>query len=1135
MAENQGNPQLDFTSILNSLNNNHGDATERLANAATVIANTLTRNPDAFGLGRRAPVQSQSNYAESKWSTQRTNPRRSSGYRSTGDPLRDFENGIRDGLMSAVLGDDWKKGIRKGLNQFSKEFGVSLDQIINISGKNLTKQALKTFSKGSFGKSISVNANSLIDKFVNDPSTKQGLKNVVSSIVKGSASSGAAGTLGKIVSSGGGAKGAAIAKGGAAAGGPWGLAIMAIAYVLTKVFKPAIEGIADYLSKLGRSWSREEDLRKKRVENAQKRIKADMESIVRMPFDILMEATKKWEAAWDANLRTIGQTQGYDKESVYALYESYAEKLREEGLSSAVSATDIVEKLSSVLSSGLSGKVAEAFAYEATKLGAAIPTQDFFQYASTYASIAANAVSQGQSQAEAIKLANAELEQFASNLLYSSRELAGGFSTGLQNSSELFKNAVQIAQSAKVGSTSNISGTLTSVSAIIGAVAPDLADSLVSNIVQAAIGGNSSQIVALRSLAGINAGNTEFLRAMAENPQQIFSDLFTNLARMQSMSPANYMEVAEGLADVFGIDKAAFARVDFNYLSQAIAAMQVSYDSLDANMDLLASGQTTTSAEQLKAQEINRVILEEGLAYVIDSEAGRAIQQHMWDEQIANELEANTYAVDLQGAGLSVLEGIRQMMYNLLNFLNPMGFFAKGIANMTEVIAQSTENDEDLAKILMMGSVGSNSKSFYNLTTRGQDLGLTTSLVEMLGGTKSKNSTWRTISAAVRDIGNKYEGASKGNFWGILPGLLTGAYGMSGDEFNRILWDPMVGGSAISHTHGNASVSSRYNWGTVGKSLAKAVQSSSANPNSIGAVAIKSSGAATEYARQASNERFKEFLASAEEASKTQSYEDWKKTAKQYGISDLSRALEDYGRTEEELKTFFDQNEVAQGAVVEENRKKDEELFRTENRNFWDYKAGTSGVFQSAMWLPFFGDGAKYDTRMTKIDVALANIQAQIGSAEKHTVISGIEDVLGKLGDAATDGTVIGIAAQIRKDINDTFVSTSSTFQRCLADWVRYMAASADYTKKTSKSSAWSDLQSAEKDQQAQATLALANALGVFSAEELKKMDPQLQTNVLLGEILVVLQAIMQNSNTQAGGLSLMDTLSALGFGVTKQ
>ena len=145
------------------------------------------------------------------------------------------------------------------------------------------------------------------------------------------------------------------------------------------------------------------------------------------------------------------------------------------------------------------------------------PTEDFFQYSSTYASLAANAIKNGKSETEAISYATSELENFASNLLYSSRQLAGGFSTGLKNASSLFEEAVKITTAAKQGDAGQLSSVLTAVSAVTGAIAPDLASSMTDAIVKAATGGNSSQIVALRSLAGINAGNTEFLKALVNN------------------------------------------------------------------------------------------------------------------------------------------------------------------------------------------------------------------------------------------------------------------------------------------------------------------------------------------------------------------------------------------------------------------------------------------------------------------------------------------------------------------------------------------------------------------------------------------------------------------------------------------
>jgi hypothetical protein len=65
------------------------------------------------------------------------------------------------------------------------------------------------------------------------------------------------------------------------------------------------------------------------------------------------------------------------------------------------------------------------------------------------------------------------------------------------------------------------------------------------------------------------------------------------------------------------------------------------------------------------------------------------------------------------------------------------------------------------------------------------------------------------------------------------------------------------------------------------------------------------------------------------------------------------------------------------------------------------------------------------------------------------------------------------------------------------------------------------------------AVLALAKALTSNNEDMLKGLqDPQVQTNALLSQILIVLEAIMQAENT-SGGATLATTLSALGLGLT--
>lgn len=1148
MAEGTNGAQSNTYNAFFDTAMNSSNQMDRIEALLKTIAASTTDDPTLAGIVGRAPRESQSNVASGsgKWTMQERHSQPK--YKSTGSILGDFEKGIKDQLLDSLAGGSFKKGMQGALDTFAKEFGADIRDLPQMAGRQLAGSIAKSFSNSETGKRLKAEAGKLGSKALNaifsddakGQAAKQGITKVAQSLLSGGQGgvSGAGGLTGELGSLVGTSESAGLALEGltsaATAAGPVLLAVVVAAALLA----PAFEGLADVAQAGAKAFSKSEEIRQKRAENGQKRVQETTEAMVKKPFEILEAAATQWYNTWDAQLRTVGQTQGYDKEAVYALYEGYADRLRSEGLDKVIGATDVIEKLGTVLDSGLSGEAAEEFAYIATKLNAAIPTQNFFGYVDTYASIAANSIAQGKSQSEALADANAELEQFASNLLYSSRELAGGFSTGLKNSSELFKSATQIAQTARTYNASEISGTLTSVSAIIGAVAPDLAGSLVDNVVQAAVGGNNNaQLVALRSLAGINAGNTEFLRAMAEDPQGVFTDLFTKLAQMQNMSPDNYMEVAEGLADVFGIDKAAFARVDFNYLAQAISSMNTNNSSLQENLELLASGQTTTSAEQLKAQEINSIILEEGLAYVIDSEAGRMVQQHMWDEQRDNKLMEATYAVDLQGSALSFLEGIRETITNIMNFVNPIGFIGNGVANLVAATAEMAGNQDDLAEILQLGAVGSNTRAFYNLTTTGKDLNLVTSLVEMMGGKKGNVvADALAAGAIVTNLPALYGSLASGETFNKLAdaayeGLMTGSASLS-TPFGTISGDTLYGGGLLDLLGGSSNTKiSRYSWGSVGKSVVQGLQSSSMNTTSlIGSVAT-SMVSATQNAQEASNKKFQEFLDSAEEASKTMSYDAWVDTAKSFGIADFADALYTYGRSEEEIKGYFQANQAREGALQEVARKEDEQLFRDQNREYWDYEGGSSGVFQTAMWLPFFGDGRKYDTRMDAVDAALTEVQSRIGTTERYTVISGLDEISAKIG-PDTSTTVVSKLDQLHNDISTTFISTSSVFQRCLSDWIRYIDESKEYTSNVSRAQAWSDLKNAEADQRTEATLALANALGVFSAEELQKLDPQLQTNVLLGEIVTILQAIMQQNNT-GGGISLMDSLSALGLGMT--
>ena len=1061
-------------------------------------------------------------------------------YRRTGNILDDIEQGIRDELLDSLAGGDFKKGMKAALSEFTKKFGFELRDLPHEYGKYLGKQ----LADSKLGKSFQDSFSKAATKWINNVFGSNSGTAMMSAFKSGSSS----GMAGKQIAAGSLSQATAskelfsgISKyAGSAA------SVAAVAAVAYALLKPLLGGITDVIKAWGRAFNRDEDIRKKRLENSQKRIEQDMEYLAKEPFEILKKAANEWAQTWDSNLSKVALTQGYTKEDVYSLYENISGRLINEGLGSVIPATDVVNKLSSILETGLSGRVAEEFAYQSAKLNAAIPTENFTGYASTYAQLASYAISQGKSQAEALEYANTQLQLFASNLLYSSRNLSGGFTTGLKDAQALFKEAVDIAQSARTGNVAQISGTLTAVSGVIGSVAPDLAQGLVQNIVNAAIGGNESSTVALRSLAGINAGNTAFLQALAEDPQGVFVNLFRNLANMQTMSPSNYMEVAEGLASVFGIDMKAFARVDFNQLANSIANISAAYSrggtatALAENMNLLKSGEATTSAEQLKLQEINNAILEEGLAYIIDSEAGRMIQEHMWEEQIANQLAENEYAVTLQGAALTYLEGLRHAVANILNFLNPLGYLAKGVANMAITKKESEAANQDIAAILERGAIGSNSKAFSNLLTVGQDLGLTRPLIELMGGTNRNRAAFREYMQNVVDDAT-YKGAQAGPFSYILYNLFGTEFG-SGAAWNdavdkaggmasnfQLIND--LGATTRGYQTNFANIStynSKYSGFSVGKSI---LGLTAGTANGLLPAAIRNSPSmATANALAESNARLEQYLANVSAAAEEMSADQYIAKARDYGIADLPQALEDAGHSMEEFRAYFEANEALHGASAEQARKDDEQAFRDETRKFWDFTSGSSGIFQTTMWLPFLNDdfrpffssGARYDQRMDLIDSALVSVQA------KEDIISD------KLGDASKF-TVISVLESINSNLISTFVQSNSTFQKCLADWMRYIAATKEYKSEVSNAQSWSDLKRAEGDKQNETLLALAQAMNVFSADELKKLDPQMQANALLGKIVIILEAMMQQQNTQAGGLSLLDTMSALGLGITQR
>lgn len=1171
------------------------------------------------------------------------------------DPLDQFEEAFAKELLDSVAGGDFKKNINKALNNFSKEMGFSINELPTKVGQQMAKD----FAKSNLGKKLGLQAQKLLVGEKGDkgllgsigksigPQTKNAVTKFIQTTLNlpGTAEGVAAATKGATELAGATAEGAGLVGELSTAIGSAlpeiGLAVAAIA-VVAKVAEPAIESFSKMLSALTKSAYKEDDLRAKRRESAQKRLVADINYMVEQPFKILTEAAQSWYDTWNSNLQTIGQTQGYDKESVYNLYASYAERLREENLGSVISSTSIIDGLKQVLGTGLSGKAAEEFAYQATKLQAIIPNMDFFQYAGSYAQIAANAMVQGASQAEALELANEQLESFANNVLYANRELAGGFNTGLSNSSQLFADAVKIAQTARTGNTSAISGVLTSVSAVVGAVAPDLATGLVDNIVKAAIGGNSESIVALRSLAGINASNTEFLRAFAENPQSVFSNLFNKLAELQTMSNDNFMEVAEGLSPIFGVDVAALAQVDFNYLARAVDQMNINSGSLEENLELLASGETTTTAEQAKMAEINQMILDEGLGVVIDNEAAQMIQQHMWDEQMTNAITSAQYGVELQGASYDLLYSIAQTVTTISRFMHPLDALEEAFENIDEVLDETMTQRQVLNEILVKGAVkGSNSAlqklidysgvnpiDIFNegLTSSNYSHITDTRLSSMLFGASGvEGSTYyQNMSAQASDalssaadtamnaigvigdytghstlsaIADGYDAISQAaNIINSSDALSNAADTIGDIAYNQLrgvtnapitlITDPLTGYGdyANANTYGNAiaqaindelidpiyfdnfdksdhdSIRSQYGWGTVGKSSAKflsTLKNEDIYTKAVGALLgdetetnkgkLRTLLSAIDSINQTAvnldpDETTGKFATKMKDVLTTtnkMSYDDWVKS--EYGDRDsYLEAIEAYGTSEAAVKSRFEAGQARSSAAAEEVRadatfafNQDARNIMAEMRKFWDFEGGSNGVYETAIWHPYIEDLSNfwgynsgnyytqfwhdfYDDGM-KFDQGILTIFNEMVNQRDHWI-----------GQPTDAGTVRGLL----NTINENLVGFSDNFSSWVQEWTDYYINHTTYSARTS-SADWNEMLNMEQSTRDDISLALANSLEAISnIEDLK--DPTVQSNVLLAKIVVLLEAIMQQNNS-TGGLSLIDTISAMSLGVTNR
>lgn len=113
------------------------------------------------------------------------------------------------------------------------------------------------------------------------------------------------------------------------------------------------------------------------------------------------------------------------------------------------------------------------------------------------------------------------------------------------------------------------------------------------------------------------------------------------------------------------------------------------------------------------------------------------------------------------------------------------------------------------------------------------------------------------------------------------------------------------------------------------------------------------------------------------------------------------------------------------------------------------------------------------------------------------------------------------------------FESYQKAFAAYCTSWTDYYVKHTAYKDSVGyNSSSWDKVKSAENAKSRDAVYALAAAL---TKNNVDLLDPTVQINVLLAEILQVVNAIMQQGNNSSNGVSLPQSIAGLALGITNK
>ena len=391
------------------------------------------------------------------------------------------------------------------------------------------------------------------------------------------------------------------------------------------------------------------------------------------------------------------------------------------------------------------------------------------------------------------------------------------------------------------------------------------------------------------------------------------------------------------------------------------------------------------------------------------------------------------------------------------------------IATANEANAQQA----DIKQLLELGKVGQgNAKALYNLTTRGTNLNLTDSIVTMMGGR------------------SMYEAAHAGTqIFNAITNLHTTAtdLGQYGSSMLSALMQNRIG-----RIGENDNVDSKYEWNSIGKSVARAIQKTLPS-TSIATLSLDSSSSAqiaqlsaTQQAQSAVATKLEKMMSEdyMSQYSK-EGYEAWAASAKSMGIADLDAAMKEAGYNPTDVKSYFNQQQASEAAKEEHEWEEEQKAWLRQKRD--------------ELW----------PTKMTH----LANIEGHIKNIDEELL-------------PETNTLLADLIGNSNRLLDSIFRKTSDFYDEWIAYYVEHTAYSAAY-----KHSDVDKIQRQSNAQQSDAVYALADAL-TQNTVDLK--DPAVQTNAILSQILLVLNAIMQQNNQSSAGTSLAETLSGLAMGLIK-